>query len=92
MSVVVKLRPAGGFAEDPRGARRIRSSRLRPALEAGESVTLDFGGVDYASHAYVHALIGEADLDRIELRDCSPAVRGVVELVVGNAEAPSTSG
>lgn len=92
MSETIKLRPAGCFAGDGQSARRIRTSKLRPALESGGTVTLDFGSVDYATHSYVRALIGEAlaahgeaVLERIEFKDCSPAVRSAVEFVVGNA-------
>jgi len=90
VSVLIKLEPgAGGFAEDKDLARRIRTSKLLPALERGEDVVLDFDGVTYATQSFVHALIGEAlqrhgqtALARLEFRNCSPQMRSLVEFVV----------
>jgi hypothetical protein len=90
MSVLIKLDPgAGEFAEDKEFARRIRVSKLLPALERGDDVVLDFAGVTYATQSFVHALIGEAlqqhgqgVLNRLEFRNCSPQMRSLVEFVV----------
>lgn len=88
-STIVKIVGVSGFAEDKDQARQIRTSAILPALDVNEAVVLDFDGVDYATQSFVHALIGEAlqrygeaALDRIEFRNCSEAVRSVVELVV----------
>jgi STAS-like domain of unknown function (DUF4325) len=90
MSALIKLGPGvDGFVEDKEQAREVRTSVLLPALERGESVTLDFEGVGYATQSYVHALIaealnryGEPVLERLEFRNCSPQLRSLVELVV----------
>lgn len=83
--------PSGsnGFAEDKEEARKLRIGRLLPALERGDSVSLDFAKVKYATQSYIHALVGEAlqkfgdqVLDRLEFKNCSASVRSVVELVV----------
>jgi hypothetical protein len=78
-----------GFAEDKDQARDIRRSRILPALENGEHVTLDFASVKYATQSYIHALVGEAlqkhgqlILDKLEFRNCSAPVKSVIELVV----------
>lgn len=80
---------SNGFAEDKDSARQLRLDQIMPALDAGERVAIDFTGVTHATQSYVHALIGEAlnkhgegVLDRIEFRNCSTALRGVIELVV----------
>jgi hypothetical protein len=81
---------ADGFAENKDEARSVRLGRVLPALEHGEKVALDFGAVRYATQSFVHALIGEAlqkygeaVLESIEFRNCSPQVKSVIELVVG---------
>ena len=78
-----------GFAEDKDEARRLRNEKLLPILERGGKVVLNFEGVNSATQSFVHALVGEAlqrygedVLERIEFRNCSRAVRSVIELVV----------
>ena len=78
-----------GFAEDKDRAKEIRTQSLMPALDRAEHVILDFGAVRYATQSFIHALVGEtlqkhreAALEMIEFRNCSPAVRSVIELVV----------
>ena len=78
-----------GFAENKDQAKELRLSRILPALTEGGHVTLDFAAVRYASQSFVHALIGEAlqkygehALQDIEFKNCSEAVKSVIELVV----------
>lgn len=90
MSEEIKLSSGvAGFAEDKDQARKIRLSKVLPALDRGELVVLDFGEVKYATQSYVHALIGEAlqkygevFLEKVEFKNCSPQLRSLVELVV----------
>ncbi len=80
---------AGAFAEDKDVAAKIRDQELKPAIERGGKVRLDFTGVDGATQSFVHALIsepirrnGSGVLDKIEFKKCNPTVRSVVEIVV----------
>jgi hypothetical protein len=89
MTTIVKIPSESGFQEDKEYARDLRTSSVLPALEAGDSVQLDFSNVDYATQSFVHALIGEAlkrygveILDRIEFHRCSDQLKSVIELVV----------
>jgi hypothetical protein len=90
MSMEIHLSPGiGGLAENKDEAREIRVSQVIPAFERGEEVVFDFAEVTYATQSYIHALIGEAlqryresALSRMEFRNCSPALRSVIELVV----------
>jgi hypothetical protein len=90
MSVEIDITAdVGGFAEDKDRARRLRVERVLPALEANETVKLDFSGVSYATQSFVHALVGEPlkrfgepVLERLELKNCSSQLRTVIELVV----------
>jgi hypothetical protein len=83
--------PSGvaGFAEDKDEARQLRTQRIIPALEAGDSLLLDFSNVSYATQSFVHALLGEplkrygeGLLGRVEFRNCTEQLRSVIELVV----------
>jgi hypothetical protein len=89
MTRIVLRAGADRFAEDKEEARAIRLRRILPALDRGEALALDFRNISYATQSYIHALIGEAlhkhrdaALDRLEFRNCTPAVRSVIELVV----------
>ncbi|MGI9304596.1 MAG: STAS-like domain-containing protein [Gammaproteobacteria bacterium] len=90
-SVVVISVAAGstGFAEDKDWARKIRISKILPALARGEEVGLDFAGIHYATQSFVHALIGEAlkkhgeeCLDQLDFKNCSTQLQSLIELVV----------
>jgi hypothetical protein len=79
----------GDFAEDKDVAGQLRNDRILPALETGDAVEIDFGGITLATQSFMHALIaealrrhGEACLDRLVFKDCSPLVRGIIETVV----------
>jgi hypothetical protein len=90
MTTRIVLRPgANRFAEDKEEARQIRLEQVMPGLERGESIVLDFKNVSHATQSYIHALIGEAlqkhgesVLQSIEFKNCSDALRSVIELVV----------
>lgn len=97
---IVKIRErAGSFAEDKDVAAGIRDGHLKPALESGQRIRLDFRAVEGATQSFVHALLSEpirtkgpSVLDRIEFKNCNPTVRSVIEIVVeysqlGEAEA-----
>jgi len=79
----------GEFAEDKDAAARMRTESIEPALDRGESVTLDFSGVRLTTQSFIHALIsgplrkhGESALEHLEFKSCSKLVRGIVETVV----------
>jgi len=97
---ILILASASGFAEDKEAAKQLRLTKILPALETGDSVTLDFASVKYATQSFIHALIGEPlrryqqrALDHLEFKNCSPQLKSLVELVVdyslgGFAEEP----
>lgn len=90
MSINIKLDSGtGGLAENKDEAKQIRLQKILPALDSSEEVVLDFANVGYATQSYIHALIGEAlqkhgesVLTLMEFKNCSPALRSVIELVV----------
>ncbi len=88
--IIIGIRQrAGAFAEDKDVAANIRDQEVKPAIERGDKVRLDFSEVDGATQSFVHALISEpirksgaGILDKIEFKQCNPTVRSVVEIVV----------
>ena len=77
------------FAEDKDAAARIREETVRPAIAAGDRVTLDFTGVTLVTQSFIHALIsdilrseGEPALKKLTFKGCAPGVRGIIETVV----------
>jgi hypothetical protein len=97
---------AGEFAENKEAAKRLREETLLPALNRGEDVVLDFGGVNLATQSFVHALVSAlirddslAALDHLVFKGCNKGVRAVVSIVVdysqevvGEEEDPSAPG
>jgi hypothetical protein len=80
---------AGSFAENKDVARDIRNKDIIPALDAGESVVLDFSDVQAATQSFIHALIsdllrkrGGDVLDRLEFKSCNETVRKIIGIVV----------
>lgn len=89
MTVVVVADAAGAFAENKDVARNLRRELLVPALAGGETVTIDFGGVELATQSFIHALVsdvirsmGPNVVDSIAFRNCNDAIRGLIEIVV----------
>jgi hypothetical protein len=85
--ITVEIRPVAGtlLAETKDEARDIRENRILPALEAGDSVTLDFRAVGFATQSYVHALISEAirrygedAFERLAFTGCTEEVQQVI--------------
>src|SRR5260221_9125012 len=83
------LKDATAFAEDKDVAAEIRENCLRPAMDAGEAVVLDFTGVRLTTQSFIHALIsdvlrrnGEGVLELITFKGCNRVVRGVIKTVV----------
>ncbi len=79
---------AGAFAENKDIAADIREHSVRPALETGEKVVIDFTGVEGATQSFVHALVadlirtrGAKVLERIDFRACNKTVRSIVAIV-----------
>lgn len=86
----IKLfKQVGGFAENKDVARAIRLTQIVPAIEKGEMVTLDFGGIDSATQSFVHALISDLMrkysnnvLDKISFKSCNETVQKIISIVV----------
>lgn len=91
---VIELFPlAGEFAEDKDIARDLRLKQIVPALDRGEDVVLDFGGIAAATQSFVHALIsdllrkyGSDVVNHITFKNCNETVRKIITIVVDYAQ------
>jgi hypothetical protein len=77
------------FAENKDVAAILREDFIRPAVNSGEEVVLDFSGVNLTTQSFLHAMItdvlrkgGEATLDIVSFKGCSELVRELVAAVV----------
>jgi hypothetical protein len=78
------------FDENTVEARRIRDTEIRPRLERGESVILDFTGIRAPTSAFIHALLSDAfkvpgSLVRLSFTGCSASTREIVKTVAAYA-------
>jgi hypothetical protein len=80
---------AGDFAENKDVAAKLRDEYIRPTISQGDTITIDFLGVELTTQSFVHALIsdvirknGEAILDRILFKSCSELVKELIQTVV----------
>jgi hypothetical protein len=78
----------GSFAENKDLAREIRENDIKPTLNCGEEVVLDFKGVSMATQSFIHAMIsdpirlyGAEVLDRIAFKNCNSAIETLVKVV-----------
>lgn len=88
MKTIKIKKKATEFAEDKDIAATIRDRELRPELESGQRVQVDFDGVTGATQSFVHAMISDliraqgADvLDLMEFAHCNQAVKYIVQIV-----------
>ena len=93
MLTISVIKATGTFAENKDVARDIRIKKITPAIKKGNEVTLDFAGVTGATQSFVHALIseiireyGDDVFDKLYFKDCSPAVRQIVNIVADYME------
>ena len=89
MTYINMLDTVGDFGEDKDAAAFMRNTDLRPSLERGETVTLDFANVHLVTQSFVHALIsdvlrkfGENVLDQLDFKNCDEGVKGIISTVV----------
>jgi len=86
---------AGNFAENKDKARDIRLNKIFPALDAGDTVILDFSRVTSTTQSFIHALISDVIrkkgidvLDNLLFKNCSDVVKEIIEIVVDYMQEP----
>ncbi|MBC7865721.1 MAG: STAS-like domain-containing protein [Bacteroidia bacterium] len=79
----------GNFAENKDDARDLRVNNLKPLVDKGEKICLDFKGVDSSTQSFIHALIseffqenGEDSLGVFEFKNCNKAVQTLITTVI----------
>lgn len=80
---------AGTFAENKDVAKEVREYIIKPNLEKGDDIVLDFKNVDSSTQSFIHALLseifqnlGEVALERFEFRNCNKAVKSIIGTVI----------
>ena len=78
------------FDEDTEAAARIRTSEIRPRLEQGQSVIVDFKGVRAPTQSFVHALLYEVlrmpeGLVGLSFQNCTASTQEVLKAVAAYA-------
>lgn len=78
----------GSFAENKDIAKELRLGQIIPALDKGETVTLDFEGIDGATQSFVHSLISDlfrkythTVLDNVLFKNCNKTIQKIVTIV-----------
>jgi hypothetical protein len=74
------------FLEDVEHARRVRDEEIRPLIENGQLVVLDFGGTRFVTQSFVHALLNEVfkipgSLFRLSFLNCSKSTEEAIRAV-----------
>ena len=89
MNKVSVFELAGEFAENKDAARDIRESKIRPVLESGQEISIDFGRVSLTTQSFIHALLSELIrslgpdiLDRVQFKNCNENVQGIIMIVI----------
>lgn len=86
----IKLYPlVGDFGEDKDVAANLRDHKVKPHVENGENVVIDFEHVTLVTQSFIHALIsdvlrinGEKALELLEFKNCISIVQGIISTVV----------
>lgn len=86
----IELYPiVGSFAEDKDKAREIRTQQILPAIENGETITLNFKSIDSVTQSFIHALISDVIrkegidvLDKIFFKRCNKTIQQIINIVV----------
>lgn len=80
----------GGFREDVGRAAQVRDTEIRPRIERGEMVIIDFGGTRFVTQSFVHALLNDVfkipgSLVRISFLNCTRSTEEAVRAVAAYA-------
>jgi hypothetical protein len=89
MNNIKLLELVGSFAENKDVAQSLRKKEIIPALNNGESIILDFEGIDATTQSFIHALIsdliriyGSEVLDKVSFKNCNQTVQKIIGMVV----------
>ena len=86
----------GSFASNKDVARNLRQSEILPRIARGESVILDFNGVEGSTQSLIHALIaellqlhGKKALSLLQFKSANPLLKTLISLVIDYSLLPS---
>ncbi len=79
----------GEFAENKNKAKNVRTTLIEPSIKNGNTICLDFKGVNNATQSFIHALIsnlirihGIEALEKIEFKNCNETLKTIITIVV----------
>jgi len=82
------------FEEDVERARQVRDEVIKPALDSGNMIVLDFTGIQFATQSFAHALMYKLLRDEkliaslLSIAGCSESTREAILAVAGYATVP----
>lgn len=84
--------PVDEFLEDVEKASDVRTGTIRPAIERGDIVVLDFGGTRFVTQSFVHALLHDVfairgSLTKLIFRRCTKSTEEAIRLVAAYSAA-----
>ena len=93
---IVLLPRLGSFASNKDIARELRQSEILPRLANGESITLDFTGIEGSTQSLIHALIaeplqlyGQKALGLLQFKSANPILKTLIGLVIDYSLLPA---
>ncbi len=96
MTYTLSLLPhLGSFASNKDVARELRQSEILPHISRGESIILDFTGIDGSTQSLIHALIaeplqlyGKKALTLLQFKSANPLLKTLISLVIDYSLLP----
>lgn len=97
MTYTIKLLThLSSFASNKDIARDLRQSEILPHLVKGESIILDFAGIDGSTQSLIHALIaeplqlyGQNALNLLKFKSTNPLLKTLIGLVIDYSLLPA---
>lgn len=87
--IINLLEYTSSFAENKDTALKLRKEVILPELMRGNSIILDFEGVESATQSFIHALLREVIrkqgidvLDDIIFKNCNEKIKKIITIVV----------
>ena len=89
MKKIIKIKQlAGEFAENKDIAKKVRITKIMPALSTGDEIVLDFAGVSGATQSFIHALLSdpirefkEIAFDKLVYKNANEDIREIISIV-----------
>lgn len=89
MKKIIKLNKlAGEFAENKDIAKKMRIEKIMPSLLKGDTIIIDFDGVNGATQSFIHALVSDpirefkaVAFDNLVYKNANNDIREIISIV-----------